>query len=312
MTMSKWVISAGLVLLLSPVMGFAVAPVEDYSEPAAGSSEEGISLSRPAYHGTQSLSIPERLQRLEAKVDNLSQANATSRVEELQQTVQELRGELEKQTHELEVLSANQKSFYQDLNSRIAQQGAQPSQPTQATQPMPQAVAETPEADTVPVPQPKLTGASEKLSAPPTTAALDSTVSAAATKIAGGEQGLYQQGFALFKSKQYDRALTQFTDYVTQYPKGTYVVNAHFWMGEINYLRGKHSAAKKSFEIVAKSSPKSPKVPDALLKLAIIAGDMGQRQKAEAMLGQIQKQYPGSTAARLAMIRAQELRLSAH
>lgn len=336
MTMNKWLMTAGLALLLTPAMSFAVAPVEDYSEPENGNSEEVLSLSKPAHHGAQALSVPDRLQRLETKVDNIAQANASSRLEELQQIIQELRGQLEKQGHELELLTANQKSFYQDLNNRISQQqGAQPAQSAQQT---PATVAVKPVEEDAPAaalvaPSPNVNAAKAKNPASeatpsvqndippgekstpssvakPDPSAAQSNVSAASG--ATGEQALYQQGFALLKSKQYDRALTQFKDYVTQYPKGRYAANANFWMGEINYLQGKHTAAKKSFETVVKNYPKDQKIPDALLKLAIIATDMGQKQKAEVMLGQIQKQYPGTTAARLAMIRAQELRLSTH
>jgi tol-pal system protein YbgF len=333
MTMSKWMVSAGLVLLLNPVMGFAIAPVVDYSESANDTQETGVALAKPVTQSSQ-LSVSDRVQRLETKVDNLSQANLSSRVEELQQTIQELRGQLEKQAHELELLSTNQKTFYQDLNSRITQAATVSHAPAAAPAPAPVAAAPAAGVDEDPVPAPKVSAAKPKGNAAQANSAVakdnaavakPSLATAAnapkpkpiaaeipAAVSASPEQTIYQQGFALLKSKQYDRALTQFKDYVSKYPQGHYAVNAHFWMGEINYLQGKHAAAKKSFEIVVKNYPKDQKIPDALLKLAIIATDNGQKQKAEEMLVQIQKQYPGTTAARLAMIRAQELRLSMH
>jgi tol-pal system protein YbgF len=333
MTMSKWMVSAGLVLLLNPVMGFAIAPVVDYSESANDTPDTGVSLAKPVSQSGQ-LSVPDRVQRLETKVDNLSQANVSSRVEELQQTIQELRGQLEKQAHELELLSTNQKTFYQDLNSRITQAAAVSQAPAAAPTPAPVAAAVAPAgADEDPVPAPKASVAKPKSNAAQANSAAKDNIAIAKPTLAtatntpktkpsvteipaavpaSSEQAIYQQGFALIKSKQYDRALTQFKDYISKYPQGHYAVNAHYWMGEINYLQGKHAAAKKSFEIVVKNYPKDQKIPDALLKLAIIATDNGQKQKAEEMLMQIQKQYPGTTAARLAMIRAQELRLSMH
>lgn len=287
-------------------------------------------LAKPVPQGAQ-LSVPDRVQRLETKVDNLSQANLSSRIEELQQTIQELRGQLEKQAHELELLSTNQKTFYQDLNNRITQVSQSAAPASAPTAPIVAASKAVDDDAPAPVPAPKVSAAKPKSNAAqatassakdsgavakPTLAAANSVKSTpsnpAAVEVPTGEQAVYQQGFALLKSKQYDRALTQFKDYVSKYPQGHYAVNAHFWMGEINYLQGKHTAAKKSFELVVKNYPKDQKIPDALLKLAIIATDMGQKQKAEEMLVQIQKQYPGTTAARLAMIRAQELRLSMH
>ncbi len=323
--MKRCLISVGLALMLNPIVGMAVAPVEDYSEAAVDAQEEGISFSKPSSSGVAPKSLPDRLQLLESKVDNLSQANLNARIEELQQTIAELRGQLEKQSHDLEQLTANQKSFYQDINSRIGQSSAAPtaSAPsadaaapaTVATAPP---AADEPEAANQPAVKTPISArikassignvktTAEKVTVPAP------AVSKSDNNSVAGEQGLYQQAFTLLKSKQYDRALTQFKEYVTKYPKGNYAVNAHFWIGEINYLQGKHSVAKKSFETVVKNYPKDKKIPDAMLKLAIIATDTGHKSQAEEMLTQIQKQYPGTTAARLAMIRAQELRLSTH
>lgn len=338
--MKKCLISVGLALVLNPLATFAVAPVEDYSEAATEAQDEGISFSRPSSSGEASKSLPDRLRVLESKVDNLSQANSTARIEELQQTIAELRGQLEKQSHELEQLTANQKSFYQDINSRLGQSSTAPAaSASTADAAAPVAVADVPPAKpaidntsvSARIKASSLGNVKTNASANPVVAEandrpavakssvtdvpvakVSATVSKTSDTPVTGEQELYQQAFGLLKSKQYDRALTQFKEYVTKYPKGNYAVNAHFWMGEISYLQGKHSAAKKSFETVVKNYPKDKKIPDAMLKLAVIAMDTGHKSQAEEMLAQIQKQYPGTTAARLAMIRAQELRLSAH
>ena len=143
MMMRKCLISVGLALALNPLASFAVAPVEDYSEQASDSQEAGVSLSRPSRSDAGPTSLPDRLRVLESKVDNLSQANVTARMEELQQTVQELRGQLEKQSHDLEQLSATQKSFYQDINSRLGQAPAASTTTAEAAEPV---VATTPVA----------------------------------------------------------------------------------------------------------------------------------------------------------------------
>lgn len=332
--MKKYLISAGLVLLLNPIVGLAVAPVEDYSESATEIQDEGISFSRSSSE-VAAKPIPERLRVLESKVDNLSQANLTARIEELQQTIAELRGQLEKQSHDLELVTANQKSFYEDINNRLGQSSvtstasasaadaaasastpaAAPSPASASPSPAPKSVAsDEPPADQAPV-KPSISArikASSIGNVKTAPAAKSVPTAQNSNNTAVSESELYQQAFSSLKSKQYDRALTQFKEYITKYPKGNYAVNAHFWTGEINYLKGKHSVAKKSFETVVKNYPKDKKIPDAMLKLAIIATDTGHKSQAEEMLTQIQKQYPGTTAARLAMIRAQELRLSTH
>lgn len=350
MIMKKALITSGLIFALNPMMTFALAPVEDYSEQANEVQDGGVSLSRTIERESRQGTLSERLQRVESKVEHLTESNVTSRIEELQQTIQELRGELEKQAHALDQLNNNQKNFYKDLNNRIAKTKEAP-QAMQAEDEAPPVAAPVKtkvasEDDAISLSNPAKTRASNvaevapvappvkvkvKNVAPPVTEAKNaipvtkpaSNPVLAAPKqkpapvetaaVSGdAETALYQQGFALLKSKQYDRALGQFKEYIKQYPRGRYAVNAHFWTGEINYLQGRHAIAKKSFETVVSNYPKDSKIPDAMLKLAIIANDTGHKQKAEEMLQSIQKKYPGTTAARLAMIRSQELRLSVH
>ncbi len=350
MIMKKALITAGLIFALNPLMSYALAPVEDYSEPANEIQDGGVSLSRTIERESRQGTLTERLQRLESKVEHLTESNVTSRIEELQQTIQELRGELEKQSHDLEQLNNNQKNFYKDLNNRIAKTKEAPQAMQTEDEVPPEAAPvkskvateddaislSTPTksraktvAEVAPVSPPVKVKAKSvassvvearnaiPLTKPASNPVLPATQAKAApveTAAVSGdaETALYQQGFALLKTKQYDRALGQFREYTKQYPRGRYAVNAHFWTGEINYLQGKHAIAKKSFETVVNNYPKDSKIPDAMLKLAIIATDTGHKQKAEELLQTIQKKYPGTTAARLAMIRSQELRLSVH
>jgi tol-pal system protein YbgF len=336
MAMKKYLISAALILASSPLVSMAeLAPVVDYSEAVTEVQDGGVSLSEPSHRDSQPLSLSERLQRVESKVDHLTESNVKSRVEELQQTIQELRGDVERLSHELEQVSVRLKQSQEIQAAKSAKVERPPESASVKQKP---AIAEAvtapqneeasqdqstpvnPRPKTVPAmvrksetkaPNPSATPA-PKVKPVAATTATAAPASATASAPATGEQGDYQQGFSLLKSKQYDRALSQFKDYINKYPQGRYAVNAHFWMGEISYLQGKYAVAKKSFEVVVKNHPKDTKVPDALLKLAIIATDTGHKQQAEEMLAQIQKKYPGTTPARLAMIRAQELRLSMH
>lgn len=274
--------TAGLILITAPALAVNDIPVEDYSEPAYESAQHEASYqNRDRGSQNERLSLPERLQRMENKVDNLTSMNLLSKVEELQQTIQELRGQLEKQAHDLEVLTALQKSYSQDVNGALSKQPVQTS--------------EAPLPNSTPLPVAKPTSPS---------------ISDQDQGVNNDEHQAYRQAFALLKSKQYDQALTQFQAYLKNYPKGHYRVNAYYWVGEMNYLQGNHKEAKKAFEKVATQYPGNDKIPDALLKLAIIDIDTGHKQKAATMLTQIQQKYPGTSAARLAMMRSQELKLS--
>lgn len=280
--------TAGLIFISVPALAINDVPVEDYSEPAYEVEQPAPAYTNRSSHNQERVAMPERLSRLENKVDNLTSMNLSSKVEELQQTIQELRGQLEKQAHDLEVLTAQQKSYSQDVSGRIANSTA---------------TSEAVVPNSVDTPPAAATAAATPKSKTPSATDQDQSVN-------NDEHQAYRQAFSLLKSKQYDQALTQLQAYLKNYPKGHYRVNAYYWVGEMNYLQGNHKEAKKAFEKVATQYPGNDKIPDALLKLAIIDIDTGHKQKAAAMLAQIQQKYPGTSAARLAMMRSQELKLS--
>ena len=78
-------------------------------------------------------------------------------------------------------------------------------------------------------------------------------------------------------------------------------------MGEIALMDQKYDVAEKEFKTVITQYPKSNKVSDARLKIAMIHAATGDTDKARAEFTKIKKDYPGSTAAQLASIRLQQL-----
>ncbi|QLH41401.1 MAG: hypothetical protein HWD59_00790 [Coxiellaceae bacterium] len=58
---------------------------------------------------SQPLTTEQRLTRLEQQMNNITQMNTPARIEELQQQVAQLQGQLEVQTHDLKMLSDAQK-----------------------------------------------------------------------------------------------------------------------------------------------------------------------------------------------------------
>ena len=252
------------------------APVEDLGQPA--------DLERPAYLDESSnyeeqvdskITTEQRLAKLEAQLRNITQQNMFSSLNDVRQEVQVLRGQLEKQQHDIQVLAIQQKQFYQDLNARIE-------------------------------------GSAKTKVAQNDTEKADSSASTAQKKavVATEENKLYRDAFELLRSKQYNDAINAFQIYLSKFPSGEYTVNSYYWIGEIYYLQGKSAEAKKAFSSVANNFPNSQKVPDALLKLAIIEIDAGKVDQGRTLLEKVQRQYPGTTAARLAALRYQELRLS--
>ncbi|MEQ4530831.1 MAG: tol-pal system protein YbgF, partial [Mixta sp.] len=83
--------------------------------------------------------------------------------------------------------------------------------------------------------------------------------------------------------------------------------NANYWLGQLNYNKGKKDDAAYYFATVVKNHPKSPKSSEALYKIGVIMQDKGDTAKAKAVYQQVIKQYPNTEAAKQAQKRAASL-----
>lgn len=114
----------------------------------------------------------------------------------------------------------------------------------------------------------------------------------------------YNAAIALMRDNaRQNEAITAFQNFIKAYPDSTYLPNANYWLGQLNYNKGKKDDATFYFASVVKNHPKSPKAPDAMLKVGIIMQDKGDTAKAKAVYQQVVKQYPGSDGAKQAQKR---------
>ncbi|MFD1801751.1 cell division protein CpoB [Mixta tenebrionis] len=136
--------------------------------------------------------------------------------------------------------------------------------------------------------------------------AADSAASASAASVQSGDANSdYNSAVALvLEKKQYDQAITAFQAFVKKYPDSTYQPNANYWLGQLNYNKGKKDDAAYYFATVVKNYPKSPKSAEALYKVGVIMQDKGDNAKAKAVYQQVIKQYPNTEAAKQAQKRA--------
>jgi tol-pal system protein YbgF len=177
--------------------------------------------------------------------------------------------------HDLKVMNDQQKSFYQDLDQRIAQL----KNPGNAT------------------------ASSSTTTTTPSAASSSAANDGAQLK----DSSAYQAAFNLLESKDYAKAEKSFLAYVNDFPNGQYVANAHYWLGEIYFSQKNNEKAIVEFNTVIDKFSQSPKVSDAKLKIAIIHQQTGNTAQARTEFLQIKQQHPGSTAAQLANIRLQEI-----
>lgn len=257
---------------------FAIAPVVDYSSNVDRSEsglEKGYAIS------TAESTADNRVNKLEQQISNINEQNLTSKIEELQQRVQKLNGQIEDQEHRIEQLNSQLRNFYQDLNQRLE------NLRTNASGVIP------------PVLQNKKT---ETFVSGNIVEVTGDDVKPRTDKEFLKEQQMYQTAIDLLPDKKYEASGDKLRDYLKLYPKGVYVANAHYWLGEINFLQKNYDAAEEEFKIIIDKYPKSKRVSDAMFKLALVHQNQGRENQAKRELRQIIKRYPHTSASQLAKL----------
>ena len=111
------------------------------------------------------------------------------------------------------------------------------------------------------------------------------------------EDVLYQQAFTNLKEANHKKAVEQFKIQLQTYPNGEYADDALYWIGESSYVNRDLSDSKKHFQLLIDQYSASHRVPDALLKVAMIEKEQGNKSKAKEIFQQVIKLHPKSNAA---------------
>lgn len=238
----------------------------------------------------------ERIARLERLAESQGMAEIILRLDELQQELQRLRGKLEVQTHELQQLKESQRNANQDFDQRLrGLSNAAGSTPAEA--PLDASLAPTDAPPTV---------------GPPATAATTPPLANAAAADPAQEPVAYQQAFTLLKEARYEKAITAFQGYLSQYPAGPNADSAQYWLGDAYYVTRQLKEALQAFQALADKSPVSAKRPDALLKTGFVHYELAQWDAARKSLQSVMQTYPNSSVAKLADNRLQRMKKEGH
>jgi len=270
--------SMALVILAAPsfvsdAMARKPAPVIEASgEPTASAPVAG--------------SLEQRLQRLERLLENQTLIDLMTRIDSLQNEVQQMLGQTEEQAYNMEQLKKRQRDLYLDIDRRLRD-------------------LEAARASMLTAPATSIAGAV------PGGAMSESATNGAAPPTGAGspeERAAYERAFNLLKEGRYDLAVAAFKTFVRAYPQGQFVDNAQYWLGEANYVQKNFAVALSEFDNVVKNHPASPKRADALLKMGYTFQELGQNDNARMSLSKVITNYPNTTAARLAQKRLQDLK----
>jgi tol-pal system protein YbgF len=249
---------------------------------------------------TSSMTLDQRLQRLERMIDNQNAAQMMFSIERVQREVESLRGDLDEVMYDLQQLKRQQKDLYLDLDQRVQQLETQGVAPSSMAPAMAADVLPSDGSVVIAPVSPGFAGdgAVEAV-----------TESEPVQEITLDEAGLYQKAFSELKNKQYQQALVSLQLFLQTYPAGAYSDNAQYWLGEVHYVMKDYQAAVAGFEKVIAEFPDSAKVPGSYLKMGYSHIELQEWKKAEAALMLVVSKFPASSSARLAERRIQQLKL---
>ena len=207
---------------------------------------------------------------LQQQVSNLTKMNLPSQMSQLQQQVQKLAGQVSVLQHDIQLLNSQQRGFYQDLNQKIQQV----SNLSSGSANVPDVLAKSSKKN---------------------------------DSVDGKEKSAYDTAVNAVKAKKFAVGKKELQGYLGDYPNGSYVANAHYWLGEIALQQNDRATAVTQFGAVVNHFPKSNKANDSRLKLADILMLQGQVAKAKGYYQAIVKAAPNSAQAHLAQLKLQAM-----
>lgn len=112
--------------------------------------------------------------------------------------------------------------------------------------------------------------------------------------------GEYEAAMAVYRGGQFREAELAFDGIVRNSPSHEYADNALYWKGEASYDQAHFSDALASFTEVVERYGGGNKAPDALLKIGLCYGKLGDQANAHDVLSQLIAAYPRARATKIA------------
>jgi tol-pal system protein YbgF len=247
-------------------------------------------------------STSDRLDSLERKLDSRGLLDMLNRVEQMQRDIQQLRGDIEVQTHTLKDMQRRSREQYLDIDRRLQQlESGTPGMPAAVTPPL--------------APPPVMTapGGANPLDRPPMTRPPGAaTIAPPPQPQRAGEREAYDNGLAVLREGRYAEAAQAFNQFLVDYPGSSYADNASYWLGETYYVTRDFDQALAAFNGLVQQYPNSPKAADSRLKTGYIYYEKKAWKQARQSLQAVVSDYPGSTAARLATDRLKKMKSEGH
>jgi tol-pal system protein YbgF len=209
------------------------------------------------------------------------------RVNELERTVTQQTGQIERLQHQINQLTQTIEKMQADYDFRLQQVegkgGARPPAPRPVASPPPPGGEPGGPRNLAP-PGPQAAAAS-----PPPSGGMPLNPPAM-----GGPETAYNEALDLMGRNDYAGAERALRGFIQRYPQHQLVGNAQYWLGETHYARKDYTGAAAAFAVAYKTYPRSPKAPDSLLKLGMSLQAQGKTEQACTVYGQLNQLFPNS------------------
>lgn len=115
-------------------------------------------------------------------------------------------------------------------------------------------------------------------------------------QLAVAEQSDFDAAVAALEAGRAKEAADRFATFLEDYPGGPMTGRANYLRGEALAEQGLTAEAARAYLASFSASPEGETAPDALLKLGVALGDLGQVNEACVTLGEVGKRFPAAAA----------------
>ncbi len=122
------------------------------------------------------------------------------------------------------------------------------------------------------------------------------------------EEDLYQKAFSLYEKGDLKGAKALWEEYLRVYPKGKWVPQTHFYLGEIYFKEKDYETAILEYQKLIETPGPNPLKPKALLRQAEAFLALKDKKAAEILLKKLIKTYPTTKEAKEAQEKLKKLK----
>ena len=113
--------------------------------------------------------------------------------------------------------------------------------------------------------------------------------------LSGSPRDEYDLSYGYILTGDYDLARQSFRAWLQNFPDHDLALDARFWLAESLYQQGENHEAANRFLEVYKSAPAGRKAPDALMKLGVSLAALGERDAACATFSEVENKFPDAS-----------------